>query len=1035
MRAENPKKSAENLFEGNSEIALLLRSVETWSEDLKTAVQLRLNELEQVNQQEKTPVAFALPPQDNTQSPSSHQAAKTDAFRVSLIDALRSLTDANEIQATAARILGEYLGANRVIYIEVLPNGEEVVVHKNYTDGVAELRGLYRLEDFGRNLVDDHRSGQTMIVPDVTTHPKYGESERARFRTINIAAHVDVPLIKNDQFVALLAVHQAIPRQWTDHEVKRAEETAERTWAAVEQSRVEAALRESEEQSRNLLESITDAFFAVDENWRFTYVNQTAQTLINRTADDLIGKSFWEEFPGVNDSAFEQMHRRVMRDRVAESLIEFYPDHDRWYEVRSYPAVNGITMYFNNVTDRIQAEATLRESEEKTRNVLESIAEAFFALDQDWRFTYMNHSGEALLARAPGDLIGKNFWEEYPGVRDNEFEIVYRKAMEDRVPGTLTAFYPDHDRWYNIRTYPAANGIAVYFNNVTAQIQAEAALKVSNTRLKLLSEVANDLLLNEDPKAFLSSLVAKVSAFLGLEIYFNYLFDADQQRLQLNTYGGISEELAKSAEILKLGQGVCGYAVQHRQPIIVEKALEADHSLGILVQSTGIRAYASHPLIVGDFVLGTLGLGTRQRDCFTPDELDLMQAVANQVAVALERSRLVAELQSRAEGLAQANRIKDEFLAVLSHELRSPLNPILGWTRLLQSGKLDPARQVSALETIERNAKLQSQLIEDLLDISRIMQGKLTLTAAPTSLLSVISAAVETVSLAAEAKNIHISLDLDPKIAPVSGDAARLQQMVWNLLTNAVKFTSNGGQVTVELRQVEFNQGLLSNPMAQMRVIDTGKGITPHFLPYVFEYFRQEDGSTTRRFGGLGLGLAIVRQIVELHGGTVTVESEGENQGTTFSVQLPSLQQALSLVPEPSQAQAASETRLNDIQILLVDDDADTREYQTFLLEQNGAKVVATASGLEALQALDQFMPAVIISDIGMAEIDGYMLMQQIRSRPPTQGGTIPAIALTAYAAEIDQKRAIQVGFQMHLTKPLEPEQFVSAIVNLLNPN
>ncbi|MBV8883514.1 MAG: HAMP domain-containing histidine kinase, partial [Chroococcidiopsidaceae cyanobacterium CP_BM_RX_35] len=244
-------------------------------------------------------------------------------------------------------------------------------------------------------------------------------------------------------------------------------------------------------------------------------------------------------------------------------------------------------------------------------------------------------------------------------------------------------------------------------------------------------------------------------------------------------------------------------------------------------------------------------------------------------AAEAEREQLLQQEQAARVAAEQANRVKDEFLAVLSHELRSPLNPILGWTRLMRNGKLDPARQIEALAIIERNAKLQSQLIEDLLDISRILQGKLTLTAAPVSLAFVISAAVKTVSLAADAKQIQITLDLDSEVAPISGDAARLQQVVWNLLTNAVKFTTNGGQVTVELRRVGAEGSLLCNQMAQIRVIDTGKGISPQFLPYMFEYFRQEDGSTTRRFGGLGLGLAIVRQIVELHGGTIKAQSEG----------------------------------------------------------------------------------------------------------------------------------------------------------------
>ncbi len=564
--------------------------------------------------------------------------------------------------------------------------------------------------------------------------------------------------------------------------------------------------------------------------------------------------------------------------------------------------------------------------------------------------------------------------------------------------------------------------------DITVRKQAEAKLQASNNRLKLLSTTANDLLLNENPKTFLANLFAQVSTYLGLEVYFNYLFEEDQQRLRLHACGGVSDEISEAASVLGLGQGVCGCALQQRRPIVVEAALASDSPLALPLQSIGIRAYASHPLIVGDRILGTLGLGTRQRDHFTHDELDLMQAIADQVAIALERSRLVLELETRAEALTQTNRIKDEFLAVLSHELRSPLNPILGWTRLLQTGKLDSVQRTKALDTIERNAKLQSQLIEDLLDISRIMQGKLTLTAAPVSLPFVISSAIETVRLAAEAKNIQILLDLDTTVASVSGDATRLQQVVWNLLTNAVKFTPAGGQTTVELRQL--------GQSAEIRVRDTGKGIDPQFLPHVFAYFRQADSTTTRRFGGLGLGLAIVRQIVEMHGGTVKAESLGEDRGATFTVQLPVAQQQPPMPAEPAQAKVENtDSVLSGLKILLVDDDADAREFQAFLLEQRGATVTAVASGLAALKELDQRVPDVLVSDIGMAEMDGYTLIQHIRDRPPHQGGTIRAIAVTAYARDFDRQRALQSGFQSCITKPVEPEVLIEAIVNSAMPD
>lgn len=396
--------------------------------------------------------------------------------------------------------------------------------------------------------------------------------------------------------------------------------------------------------------------------------------------------------------------------------------------------------------------------------------------------------------------------------------------------------------------------------------------------------------------------------------------------------------------------------------------------------------------------------------------------ITERVQLEVERERVLKQEQAARAEAERANRIKDEFLAVLSHELRSPLNPILGWTQLLQKSKLNSSQRNIALSTIERNAKLQSQLIEDLLDISRIMQGKLTLTAAPVNLTNVILGAAETVRLAAEAKQIPLLLNLDSTVEPVFGDASRLQQVVWNLLTNAVKF-SNQGEITVQLTQI--------NHLAQIQVIDQGIGIKPQFLPHVFEYFRQEDSSTTRRFGGLGLGLAIVRQIIEMHGGTVTADSLGENQGATFTVQLPVIQQS-AIEPQITQHQSAPiNTPLQGIQILVVDDDADTVEYQAFLLEENGASVIKATSGAEVLQILDKIIPDIILSDIGMPHMDGYTLIKHIRSRPSNQGGQIPAIALTAYAGELDQQKALAAGFQHHISKPVNAHTLVNTIAQL----
>ncbi|MBD2196951.1 MULTISPECIES: hybrid sensor histidine kinase/response regulator [Calothrix] len=402
--------------------------------------------------------------------------------------------------------------------------------------------------------------------------------------------------------------------------------------------------------------------------------------------------------------------------------------------------------------------------------------------------------------------------------------------------------------------------------------------------------------------------------------------------------------------------------------------------------------------------------------------------IHEQKEIQQERAELL-ELEQAARAKAEtANRIKDEFLAVLSHELRTPMNAILGWSKLLQTSNLEPEKTLQALATIERNAKLQMQLIEDLLDISRILQGKLTLNVTTIYLESIIWAALETMSVAAQTKSIQVSTVFAANVGPVLGDATRLQQVVWNLLSNAVKFTPNGGRIEVRLSKADS--------YAQIIVSDTGKGISPEFLPYAFDYFRQADSSSTRRFGGLGLGLAIVRNIVEMHGGTVTALSQGENQGATFTVNLPLAKtenQDLIAAQDSSSDLKSKFLSLAGVQILLVDDDADSLDFVAFVLEEDGAQVRTASSALAALQAIEQEKPDILVTDISMPDMDGYTLLRQLRTWSSEQGGQIPAIALTAFARQYDRQQAMQAGFQVHLPKPVNPEELVAAIVKLVS--
>jgi len=393
-----------------------------------------------------------------------------------------------------------------------------------------------------------------------------------------------------------------------------------------------------------------------------------------------------------------------------------------------------------------------------------------------------------------------------------------------------------------------------------------------------------------------------------------------------------------------------------------------------------------------------------------------------------ERARLLVLEQAARKQAEEANRTKDEFLATLSHELRTPLNAILGWVQVLRTGKLDAAAGARALETIERNARSQAQLIADLLDVSRIITGKLRLDFKPVELRRIIDSALETVRPAADAKGILLDISIGPLASPVLGDADRLQQVIWNLLSNAIKFTPRAGRVEVRLREEGGN--------AVIRVSDSGIGIRPDFLPYVFDRFRQAEGSITRTHGGLGLGLSIVRHLIELHGGTAEVESTGEGEGATFSVRLPlrgelAEDDPLDRTGVTSPGLFSTPDLLAGVRVVVVEDEADTRELLALSLQQCGAEVAAFGSVPEALASFDLAVPDVLLSDIGVPGEDGYSLIRKVRAREPALGGNVPAAALTAYARAEDRLRALESGYQTHLAKPIDPAELIATVARL----
>jgi signal transduction histidine kinase/ActR/RegA family two-component response regulator len=440
-----------------------------------------------------------------------------------------------------------------------------------------------------------------------------------------------------------------------------------------------------------------------------------------------------------------------------------------------------------------------------------------------------------------------------------------------------------------------------------------------------------------------------------------------------------------------------------------------------------VRSYLAVPVKgrTGE-VIGGLFFGHSAVDRFTEQHERLAVGVASWAAVALENARMFGMVQ-------EASRLKDEFLASLSHELRTPLNAVLGYARMLRAGVVNPDKLVRAIETIERNATSLTQIVEDVLDISRIVSGKIRLNVQPVDFPTVVSNAVEVVTPAADARGVRIETVLDPHATPVSGDPERLQQVLWNLLSNAVKFTNRGGKVQVRLGRV--------NSHVEVSVADTGIGIAPEFLPHVFERFRQADATIRREQGGLGLGLSIARQLAEMHGGTIEAASGGLRQGSTFTLKVPLMivhpvaaDETARIHPRgPGSSQPIPFGDLRGVHVMAVDDDPDAVTLVAELLEAAGARVSTAASAEEALRIMDDEPPQVLVTDLGMPRVDGFQLIERVRGHHNPLVRRVPAAALTAYARSEDRVKALRSGFQIHLAKPIDPNALVTAVAAIAN--
>ncbi|HXT63849.1 MAG TPA: PAS domain S-box protein [Pyrinomonadaceae bacterium] len=777
-----------------------------------------------------------------------------------------------------------------------------------------------------------------------------------------------------------------------------------------EMKQAEIALRESEARYRSVIDALPAAVYTTDADGKITMFNQAAVDLSGRVPE--VGTDSWcvtwklyhpdgtpmphAECPMA--MALKQGEPIRGHEAIAErpdgSRVSFvpYPTPLRDSSGKLIGAINMLV----DITDRKRAEAQLRDREQRLSAFFSTAALGVAVLTPDGRFEQVNDTFCRIVGYSRAELLKMNVEaithsDDMPGLNQK-----LEALMTDQIPRfEIENRYLRRDAteiWAQCSVSITRDGTGRALNlvalcqDITERKHAEKALQ----HAAAIVDTTDDAVISKDLNAIITS------------------WNPAAERL----YGYKAEEvIGKSVTILIPPEW------PDEEPSILKRLRRGeriDHYETVRVAKNGSRLDVSLTVSpIRDASGKIIGASKIARD------------ITEQKKAQNEIARLLAAERAARQDAEVASRTKDEFLATLSHELRTPLTAMLGWLTILRSHKLDAKTTQHAVETIERNAKAQAQLIEDLVDISRIVGGKLNLEVGPVELLPVIDASVEVVKPAADAKDISIKVNYDATVGPVSGDPGRLQQIIWNLMSNAVKFTPNGGSVFVDYRR--------SGAFAEVTVRDNGIGIAEDFLPHVFERFRQAESTATRSHRGMGLGLAIVRHLVELHGGTVSVRSEGENKGSTFTVHLPLAAVKATAPPTVSQQQNGTLAEaLSGLRILLVEDEPDARELIAMLLQGSGATVEAVDTVSGALQCLPFFTPDVLVSDIGLPRESGYDLIRQIRSLS-SEINKIPAIALTAFATDNDRKMSLSAGFQAHLAKPVEAADLLETIKTVMN--
>jgi PAS domain S-box-containing protein len=836
--------------------------------------------------------------------------------------------------------------------------------------------------------------------------------------------------------------------------------------------RAASKLRQSETRFRTLIEQSPLSTQVFSPDGRTVQVNRAWEELWGVTLETLGDYNVLKDQQLVEQGIMPYIRKGFAGTPTAIPPILYDPEvtipnitvnenPQRWVQAIIYPVrdaageIREVVLIHEDISERKRAEESLRYQLNLTSAISKHTAEGLCLLDADGRLTLMNPAAEAMLGWKEAELKGRVLHDAvhylkpdgspYPlsecplrGVLESSATITNREDTWVRKDGTMIPIFCS---LAPIIVDGKVTGAVLAAHDITERKRAEERRARRARQTTLRADVGMALAKSESLQSILHESAALLVSHFDAAFARIWTLNPDTNTLELQASAGIYTHLDGEHARVPLGQFKIGRIAEERKPHFTnDVANDPRVSDKEWARRTGMVAFAGYPLLVEDRLIGVMAMFSREQ--LTEETLESLALVAETIAQGIERKRLEEQLRQRAEQLAEANRLKDEFLATLSHELRTPLTSILGWAKLMRTEKFDPQLSNRALEIIERSAVAQSQLIDDLLDVSRIITGKLRLVAQPLELAPIVAAAVDSLRPTAEARGVQLEMLLDATAGQVSGDADRLQQVIWNLLSNAIKFTPKGGRVTVGLHRFDSQ--------VEIMVRDTGQGISPEFLPYIFDRFRQADGSITREHGGLGLGLAIVRHLVELHGGTIRAESDGANLGSTFSVRLPLM--AIRPDADPKRGDSAArhashtfdgafdgdaarnghEALLKGLRVLVVDDDSDTRSLLVTTLEQSGAEnVAACGSAPEALDALKRLLPDVLVSDIGMPNVDGYELIRQIRALPAAAGGRTPAAALTAYATPDDRQRALDAGYNLHISKPVEPRELAAAVARL----